>query len=130
MALSWKQRCTVTENPFRKAIDVLHERGWATGAAVRLATARVNGITVSTGVCVLGALGLACGIGLDDIEDEAYTETPEMTVLADVIFEQSGLHAGGNDADRCWQFNDRVAESASDIETMLDKAAVRWDERI
>lgn len=108
-------------NVLRDALDILHQRGWHQGDV----ESKRNG-----GVCILGACGLAARS-----ESEfgwAFAHEPEGKVLMDTIRElyPERYREHLDESENIWGFNDNEETVQADVETVLDKAAVRWEERV
>lgn len=93
----------MAENPFYKAIDVLHERGWHQGDAMDETTGAV---------CIYGALLVACG---QPATNDGFLPFPVRSLLTDEV----GLFVG--------PWNDEPERTEEDIVLALKKAAVAWD---
>ena len=96
----------MTDNPFEKVLDRLREKGWCKDQYGDLATGPN---------CIAGA-ALAEGV----FEHGYWGENPTAIQLEAVIREQYGMVIPA--------FNDHPDTTFSDVERVLEKAAVKWEE--
>lgn len=109
-------------NPFEKAAEVIHEKGWTTGNLVD---------EDDSGVCLLGALYLANG--LTEHEYEHYPLTPEVEFMARLLRPRVISHMGFvpksmTPQETVYRLNDNYLKDADEAVHLLKEAAEAWEE--
>jgi len=111
----------MSDNPYTRAKQILRERGWSRGGSQKS----------DSQVCILAACAAATGLEPYEWSDL----DPEIVEpLRRIIEEQYGVPqrkwVPQTPSTTAWIWNDDVAQSIDEVETVLDKAAVAWDERV
>ena len=110
-------------NKLWEAIDVINERGWTRLAAEN-----------DDGVCLIGAIRRAHGLNnLSGVEGFLSPNTDavyaDFDIVKAVIHEQYPDFSAATDCELPG-FNDRQAESKTDVIRVLEKAAIKKDELV
>lgn len=98
-----------TDNPFEKVLDRLREKGWAKG----------RGGDSHGPNCIIGALGRELSTSLTKIAE---------SFLAPVILDQYPGQLTKRGSRILVRFNDHPDTTFTDVERVLEKAAVKWEE--
>lgn len=102
-----------TDNPFEKVLDRLREKGWRKG----------DYGPKSGPNCIVGGLLEITGMTIR----ESYL-SPEKVMLDSIVTEQFWERAVRGRMTHIPNFNDHPDTTFSDVEKVLEKAAVKWEE--
>lgn len=102
-----------TDNPFEKVLDRLREKGWHKG----------DYGFASGPNCLVGGLLFATGMNIQES-----CNSPESETLDKIVMEQYWGRAIRGSMTHIPNFNDHPDTTFTDVERVLEKAAVKWEE--
>jgi len=104
-------------NPFEKAAEIIHEKGWTQ-----------KNLADGGRVCLLGAVYTA--LGLSQEEMESYPIYPETEFLGQLLSQKYYDEPVLRDrpTNKVWEINDHQIKDADEAVHVLKEAAEAWEE--